>query len=71
MRDIVYFGGHDILHPLLVLLLWPVASLAILMIADLIHLSVKRRSADPAHEIYRTAAVVHRHCRHGKQPATV
>jgi hypothetical protein len=59
-RDVVYFNGHDLGHPLLVLGLWPAVALSVLVAVDLLHLSERRRR--PQHhssEIYRTPAVVH------------
>jgi hypothetical protein len=38
-RDVIYFHGHDLAHPLLVLGLWPAVSLSVLAAVDLIHLS--------------------------------
>ena len=58
-RDAVYFNGHDLGHALLVLGLWPVVAFSVLALVDLLHLSVRRRLPHPAHEIYRTPAVVH------------
>jgi hypothetical protein len=60
VRDVVYFNGHDLAHPLLVLGLWPAVALSVLVAVDLLHLSQRRRS--PRHhssEIYRTPALVH------------
>jgi ABC-2 family transporter protein len=60
VRDVVYFNGHDLAHPLLVLGLWPALALGVLVAVDLLHLSERRRR--PGHhagEIYRTPAVVH------------
>jgi hypothetical protein len=58
-RDVVYFRGHDLAHPLLVLLLWPAVALSVLVAVDLIHLSERRLRPDNAHEFYRTSAIVH------------
>jgi hypothetical protein len=58
-RDVVYFNGHNLGHALLVLGLWPAAALAVLGLVDLLHIAEQRRLAHPAHEIYRTPAVVH------------
>jgi hypothetical protein len=44
---------------LLVLGLWPSVALAVLALVDLLHLAERRRLKHPAHEIYRTPAVVH------------
>ena len=58
-RDVVYFHGHDLGHPLLVLALWPVLALGVLAAVDHIHLSERRQRPHEAHEIYRTSAVEH------------
>jgi len=59
-RDVVYFNGHDLAHPLLVLGLWPAIALSVLVAVDLLHLSERRhRPRHQAGEIYRTPAVVH------------
>ena len=60
VRDVVYFNGHDLAHPLLVLGLWPAVALSVLVAVDLLHLSERRRR--PQHhsgEIYGTPAVAH------------
>jgi hypothetical protein len=59
VRDVVYFNGHDLGHPLLVLLLWPAVALVVIAAVDLLHLSERRRRPHRAHEIYHTPAVVH------------
>ena len=59
VRDVVYFNGHHLGHPLLVLGLWPAAALGVLAAVDLLHLSERRHLPHHAHEIYRTPAVVH------------
>ena len=59
VRDVIYFHGHDLAHPLLVLGLWPAVALTVIAAVDLLHLSERRRSAHDAHEIYRTPAVLH------------
>lgn len=58
-RDVVYFHGHDLAHPLLVLGLWPAVALIVLTAVDLIHLSERRHRPHDTPEIYRTPAVVH------------
>jgi hypothetical protein len=58
-RDVVYFNGHDLGHPLLVLGMWPIAALLVLGAVDLLHLSERRRQPHNTHEIYRTPALVH------------
>lgn len=58
-RDVIYFHGHDLGHPLLVLALWPALALSVLVAVDLIHLSERRQRPHEAHDIYRTPAVVH------------
>lgn len=58
-RDVIYFDGRNLGHPLLVLGLWPLAALAVLIAADRLHLSERRRRPHETHDIYRTPAVVH------------
>jgi hypothetical protein len=58
-RDVVYFNGHDLGHTLLVLGLWPAVALVVLGLVDVLHLAERRRLTHPAHEIYRTPALVH------------
>jgi hypothetical protein len=60
VRDVVYFNGHDLAQPLLVLGLWPAVALAVLVAVDLLHLSERRRRSHlHSGEIYGTPAVVH------------
>jgi hypothetical protein len=59
VRDVVYFHGHDLAHPLLVLGVWPVVALGVLTAVDLIHASERRHRPNDTYEIYRTPAVVH------------
>jgi hypothetical protein len=58
-RDVVYFHGHDLAHPLLVLGLWPAVALSVIAAVDLIHLSERRQRPHHPHDIYRTSAVAH------------
>ena len=58
-RDVVYFHGHDLAHPLFVLGLWPAVALSALVAVDLIHLSERRLRPRDTHEIYGTPAVAH------------
>jgi hypothetical protein len=58
-RDVVYFNGHDLGHALLVLGLWPAVALIVLGLVDRLHIVERRRMEHPAHEIYRTPALVH------------
>jgi hypothetical protein len=58
VRDVVYFNGHDLGHPLLVLALWPAVALVILAVVDLLHVSERRRTPHLAQDIYRTPAIV-------------
>ncbi len=76
-RDVVYFHGHDLAHPLLVLALWIAVALSVLTAVDLTHLSERRGRPRNTHEIYSTPAVVHvsrrlktRSRRAAKTPAT-
>jgi hypothetical protein len=60
VRDVVYFNGHALAHPLLVLGLWSAVALSVLAAVDLLHLWERRhRPPHHAHEIYRTPAAVH------------
>jgi hypothetical protein len=59
VRDVTYFHGHDLGHPLLVLGLWIAIALIALSIADLIHLSERRLQPHNANEIYRTSTLAH------------
>lgn len=60
VRDVVYFNGHDLAHPLLVLGLWPAVALSVLAAVDFLHLSERRhRPHHHSSEIYGTPAVVH------------
>jgi hypothetical protein len=59
VRDVVYFNGHDLGHPLLVLTLWPAVALVLLVAVDLLHASERRRTPHPVQDIYRTPAIVH------------
>jgi hypothetical protein len=68
VRDVVYFNGHDLAHPLLVLGLWSAVALSILVAVDLLHLSERRQRPLPhPGEIYRTPAVVHLRQRLGRR----
>lgn len=66
-RDVVYFHGHDLAHPLLVLCLWPAVALCILAAVDLMHLSERRLRSHDRHDIYRTPAVTHLRRRLGRR----
>ena len=60
VRDVVYFNGHGLAHPLLVLGLWPAVALSVIAAVDLLHLSERRRRPhDHSSEIYRVPAVAH------------
>ncbi len=59
VRDVVYFSGHNLGHPLLVLVLWPAVSLALLAGVDLLHLKERHRAPHRAQEIYMTPGIVH------------
>ncbi len=58
-RDVIYFHGHGLGHPLLVLGLWPAVALSVLAVVDLIHLSERRLEPHNTREIYSTPALVH------------
>jgi hypothetical protein len=70
VRDVIYFNGHDLGHPLLVLGVWPAVALGVIAAVDLLHLSERRRNPRHAHEIYRTPAVMHVRRRLGTQRTT-
>jgi hypothetical protein len=60
VRDVVYFSGHDLGHPLFVLGLWPLVSLVLIAGVDVLHLGAMRRAPNqPPHEIYMTSGVTH------------
>jgi hypothetical protein len=59
VRDVVYFNGHHLGHPLLVLVLWPLVALTVIAAVDLLHLSERRQRPHQANEIYGTPAFVH------------
>jgi len=60
VRDVVYFNGHDLVHPLLVLGLWPAVAVSVIAAVDLLHLTERRRRPhDHSGEIYRVPAVAH------------
>ena len=50
-RDVVYFNGRDLAHPLLVLCMWSAGALSVLVAVDLVHISERRRQARTAHDI--------------------
>jgi hypothetical protein len=59
-RDVIYFHGHDLGHPLLVLGLAPAIALSVIAAVDLLHRSERRhRPHHHSSEIYRTSAIVH------------
>jgi len=59
VRDVVYFDGHNLGHPLLVLLVWPAVAVMVIAAVDLLHLSERRHRPHQTQEIYGTPAVVH------------
>ncbi len=67
VRDVVYFNGHDLGHPLLVLGLWSAVAVAALVAVDRLHLSERRLQPDNPHEIYRTSAAAHVRRRIGRR----
>jgi hypothetical protein len=58
-RDVVYFPGASLGHPLLVLGIWLAGSLAVLAAVDLLHLAERRRLPDRRAEIYATSGGAH------------
>ncbi len=71
VRDVIYYGGNDLGHPLLVLGLWSTVSLAVLVAADVIHQLARRRTGHPATEIYSTSAITHLRRRFGSAGVAV
>jgi hypothetical protein len=64
-RDVVYFHGHDLGHPLLVFGLWLAVAMSVLAAVDFLHLSERRLRPLDTREIYRTSAVAHVRRRRG------
>lgn len=58
VRDVIYYSGHDLGHPLAVLSLWAGGALVILIAIDLMHMSARRSSDAPAHKIHSTPGLV-------------
>jgi hypothetical protein len=58
-RDVVYFPGSSLGHPLLVLGIWLAGSLAVLVGVDRLHLAERRRAPEREAEIYATSGTVH------------
>ena len=58
-RDVAYFPGSNLGHPLLVLGIWLAGSLAALACVDLLHLAERRRAPDRKAEIYATPGAAH------------
>jgi hypothetical protein len=60
VRDVVYFSGHHLGHPLLVLGLWLLVGFTLVVGVDLLHLHA-RRSTPPESQgaIYATSGLVH------------
>lgn len=74
-RAAVYFDGHGIGRPLVVLALWSGVAMAVLIANDRLHLSERRRSPDDHLVIHATPGVVHlarrrRRNRPGQEPDT-
>jgi hypothetical protein len=59
-RDVVYFGGDGLTHPLLVFGIWIASALALLVAIDALHLIERRATPGGPHaEIYATPALAH------------
>jgi hypothetical protein len=58
-RDVVYFPGANLGHPLLVLGIWLAGSLAVVACVDMLHLSERRRAPERKAEIYGTSGTAH------------
>ena len=59
VRDVIYFHGHDLGHPLLVLGLWLAVAASVLAAVDLMHLSERRLRPHDTQDIYGTPAMTH------------
>jgi hypothetical protein len=70
-RDVVYFPGANLGHPLLVIGLWLAGSLAVLACVDLLHLAERRRAPEREGEIYATSGTAHLRQRHARRRAAV
>jgi hypothetical protein len=57
VRDVIYFSGDGLGHPLLVLGIWVGAALAVLTGVDLLHMRARRHSDAPAHKIHSTPGI--------------
>jgi hypothetical protein len=57
VRDVIYFSGDSLGHPLLVLGIWIGAPLAVLAAVDLLHMRARRHSDVPAHKIHATSGI--------------
>lgn len=58
-RDVIYFNGHDLGHPLLVLGLWSTVALAVLVAVDFLHLHERDRMPELEQQIYATPGLIH------------
>jgi hypothetical protein len=63
VRDVIYFSGSGLGHPLLVLGLWIGAALTLLAGVDLLHMRARRHSDAPIHEIHATSGIALLHGR--------
>lgn len=57
VRDVIYFSGGNLGHPLAVLSLWTGGALATLIGVDLLHMSIRRRTDVPAPRIHSTPGI--------------
>lgn len=58
-RDVIYYRGTDLGHPLLVLGLWPAVALLVLVGVDILHLRARRQAPNQLSKIYSTPGIVH------------
>jgi len=58
-RDVTYLPGSSLGHPLLVLGIWLIGSLAVLACVDLLHVAERRRAPEKSAEIYATSGTTH------------
>jgi hypothetical protein len=57
VRDVIYFSGDGLGHPLLVLGIWIAAALAVLSGVDLLHMRARRHSDVAAQRIHATPGI--------------
>jgi hypothetical protein len=58
-RDVIYYHGTDLGHPLLVLGLWPAVALIVLAGVDILHLRARGQTPDRLEQVYSTSGIAH------------